>query len=834
MTTANPSIPLAHLWAAAAAGDPGSLPPRITCLRQGWGAMQLGESILGTPLCLHGRTFASGLGTHADSEIHLGGHLALRRFRAEVGVDENRDTRGQTQARVVFAVHLGGRELWRSPVLGVADEPVTVDLALPAGTRDLVLLATSPDGNIMFAHADWADIVLEQVDGTVLTVGKTLVPTSPPVSFRIDGRAADFSGWTRHATAPAEQDGPGPEGLHTRRVTWRDPVTALEIRLDLRTSAVFPTVEWLLTLRNGGRNDSPLIEDIQALDAQWIAGHEPHLHRAVGSPCRIDDFIPHDLALPLGACERLGGAGGRSSSAWLPFFNVQTASNGPAPHGQAPQAQTGNTGVIAAVGWTGQWSAGITHRDDHRIQVRVGLERTHLRLHAGEEIRLPRILLLFWQGRRDDAQNQLRRYILAHHTPHPGGKRLEGPLTVAHWGGMKTSEHLARLAVYKKAGMTYDYYWIDAGWYGPADSYSPDEFTGDWARHVGDWNVNPKAHPHGLKIISDAAWEAGMRFLLWFEPERAIFGTPLTREHPEWFLGDHVDGRTVLFDLGNPEARAWLTTFVGDAIAQHGVHLYRQDFNMDPLGFWRAADAPDRQGMHEIRHIEGLYAFWDALRARFPDLVIDNCASGGRRIDLETTSRSIPLWRSDFQCVWTADPIGGQAQTMGLAQWVPLSGTGVIGGSRRAGDTYNFRSALSPALQFAIWPYESFPIDPAYPWDWHRRMQRDYERTRPLFHGDYHPLGPVNTTNHEWAMYQMHRPDLGAGFVCAFRRPGCPYSVGDIALEALDPAAVYACEDADSGSRVRISGEDLRTKGLHLEFPAAPASRLVFYQKVTP
>jgi hypothetical protein len=81
----------------------------------------------------------------------------------------------------------------------------------------------------------------------------------------------------------------------------------------------------------------------------------------------------------------------------------------------------------------------------------------------------------------------------------------------------------------------------------------------------------------------------------------------------------------------------------------------------DPLPYWRANDAPDRQGMAEIRHVEGLYEFWNDLLRRHPGLVIDNCASGGRRIDLETISRSIPLWRSDWQCGWINDGTPGQA-----------------------------------------------------------------------------------------------------------------------------------------------------------------------------
>jgi len=64
-----------------------------------------------------------------------------------------------------------------------------------------------------------------------------------------------------------------------------------------------------------------------------------------------------------------------------------------------------------------------------------------------------------------------------------------------------------------------------------------------------------------------------------------------------------------------------------------------------------ASERPaDRQGITEIRYVEGLYATWDELRARFPQMYLDDCASGGRRIDLEMVMRSVVQTRSDSAC----------------------------------------------------------------------------------------------------------------------------------------------------------------------------------------
>jgi alpha-galactosidase len=441
---------------------------------------------------------------------------------------------------------------------------------------------------------------------------------------------------------------------------------------------------------------------------------------------------------------------------------------------------------------------------------------------------------VFWEGEPLDGHNLLRRFVLAHHSPHPNGELLRGPLTTAHWGGMKTPDHLARIQTYREHGLEYDYYWIDAGWYGPPDSYSPDEFTGDWHLHVGNWNINPAAHPDGLRPISDAARGAGMRFLLWFEPERAVNGTPLTQEHPDWFLGTRAPGANLLFDLGNPEARAWLTDYLVGFMTEQGIRLYRQDFNFDPLPYWREADPPDRQGITEIRHIEGLYTFWDDLLRRVPGLVIDDCASGGRRIDLETVSRSIPLWRSDWQCRPDNDPIGGQNHGMGLSYWLPLHGTGTWGAVPQGpeGDLYRVRSAYGAALQFSVFPYAYTPIRDDYPWDWHRERLTEYRRVRPLFYGDYYPLLGGTPAADAWVAYQMHRTDLDQGMVMAFRRAESLFVTADLPLRALEPEATYELEDCDTGRVWQATAAQLTKQGLRVSMDQPRQSRLVLYRRL--
>jgi len=165
---------------------------------------------------------------------------------------------------------------------------------------------------------------------------------------------------------------------------------------------------------------------------------------------------------------------------------------------------------------------------------------------------------------------------------------------------------------------------------------------------------------------------------VWFEPERVARGSWLAENRPKWVHGGQQGG---LLDLGNPEARAWLTEHV------------EQDFNMDPLAFWRSGDSPDRQGVSENLHVQGYLAYWDELIRRHPGMPIDSCASGGRRNDLETLRRGLPLLRSDY----LGEPFyTQQCQTYGLVQWVPYFGSGAP-----YKDDYTARSVWCPRFALA-------------------------------------------------------------------------------------------------------------------------------------
>ncbi len=607
---------------------------------------------------------------------------------------------------------------------------------------------------------------------------------------------------------------PGAPPGYTVRLA--DPDSKLECRCEIKRFEDFPAIEWVGYLKNNGDKDSPIISEIQALDALFAKpGKDDNwrLTYSKGPNNTVDDFQPVSTAL--GYDLSISSSDGRSSDGSrggsMPFFRIEHSGRG----------------MIGAIGWTGDWAASFLNEGlAGDLVIRAGMKKTHLKLLPGEEIRTPRMLLMFFDGDADRAHNMLRRLILAHYRPTVNGEPLMAPICQGSWGEIPDQKQIAKARKWKDAGIDVDLFWIDAGWYGDAPfQEGSDAFTGAWATQVGNWWPNKAIYPNGLKPVGDALKEMGRGFLLWLEPERVFKDTSLTREHPEWLLGPV--GGNYLVDLGIPEARKYITDLVSSIISEGRITWYRQDFNMPLVPFWEAADAPDRIGIAEIRHIEGLYAFWDELLERHPNLSIDNCSSGGRRIDLEMVSRSIPLWRSDFQCWPDFSPVGMQCQTQGLSIWVPLST-----GCAHKVDAYAFRSAFGPGMVVNAGGDEHEPL-PDTMIERLKELVDEQRQVSKYFYGDFYPLLAFSTSEDVWALWQYDRPDLGEGLVLALRRQKSPFGSVCARLKALEAEAAYELRSLDDDGANRLSGRDLMDHGLPIAISEMPGSSVFLYKKTT-
>ena len=580
--------------------------------------------------------------------------------------------------------------------------------------------------------------------------------------------------------------------------TYTDPRSGLEIRCEMVRYADYPAVEWVVYLKNTGKSRSGIIENLQVLNTSFdLNGHDDlYLNYNDGGHSGAKDFQPNRVKIDNQATQKFGAFwGGFPTAETLPFFNAEWNS--------------GTQGLISAIGWPAQWQATFDQMVNTAMTVKVGQIKTRLYLNPGEEIRTPLVVLMFWKGTHDEAQNMWRRWMYDYNLPRPGGKLPEPILEAASSAFFAEMFHatdkdqIEFIDRYLTEGIKLDYWWMDAGWY-------PNK-GGSWQDLLGTWVPDKKRYPNGLRTISDHAHSKGVKTILWFEPERVTEGSWIFKNHPEWTLGS---GSTRFFNYGNPEALDWMTNHTDSLLKSEAIDLYRQDFAVFSSQYWNEEDQknPDRQGMAEIKHVIGYLNYMDELQKRHPNMFIDICAAGGKRLELENLRRAVPLWRSDY----AFEPTGVQGQTYGLSSWIPFSGAGV-----NSINTYDFLSNMSPSIVLNM---DARIKDADYPLL--RRLLSQWKELRDDFRGDYYPLTPYSLENNVWIGWEFFCPEKGIGFIQMFNRPASIYDSGVCRLKGLKRDKQYRILDLETNESSQYNGAQLLDEGLRFSFKKAPEAKL--------
>ena len=597
-----------------------------------------------------------------------------------------------------------------------------------------------------------------------------------------------------------------------------DPGTGLNVRVESTQYQDYPVIEWLAWLTNQGQAPTPVISNLQAIDVAF-SGASPAVLHCNGDFNSPEGYAPMQTSLRAGESLAFAPLGGRPCDQAFPYYRLVFD----------------GWGLILAIGWPAQWAARFTGLADG-VRVQAGQEKTSLRLMPGETIRTPRMTVLSWSGDDSRAVNLWRRWYLAHILPRPNGRPLLPLLACAatddgeEFTAATEANQVKYLEAFHAQGIWPDVWWIDAGWY---PCYNAGGERKWWL--TGTWEPDAERFPHGLKPISDRASRAGADLLVWFEPERVVPGSSLALEHPEWLLhtrdGDAQVLSGGLLNLGNPHCRQWLTEHVSQLIHDNGIKIYRQDHNFAPLEHWRQNEAGDRQGLNENLHVQGYLQFWDDLLARNPGLWIDSCASGGRRNDLETMRRSVPLHYSDHG--YGNQPVKLAFQRT-LYEWIPYfkdcTLSWDIHGPARFDhqvDSYSFHCGMAPML-FATLDIRRDDYDFAMA----RKMIAIWRKAAGLLlHGDYYPLTPFHRSPERWVARQFDAPESGRGLLQAIRPPDSPQARRTFFPKAISREAEYRFEDSETGEIRQTDGQALIRDGFTIAL--RPRSGAIwFYQTI--
>lgn len=616
--------------------------------------------------------------------------------------------------------------------------------------------------------------------------------------------------------------------------------SGLLVTREVRALPEFGAVEYKLTFKNVSRGVLPPIARVNALDLAFNNATSDEICVTSSGGGLADFFLPPrtfairencfaPTVVNAGGSLELTTEGGRSSNKDLPFFFVQN--------------KTRRDGIFIALGWSGQWRATVTHNAQWsplvpsmpsargRLTITGGIPDLSIELKPGEEISGPTILVGLYKGMVTDGANRLRRLIRDAYTPKLSGREVL-PMAVfgPYWNvGPDFDEALLKQQVDAAAQIGQEYFTLDAGWFAGAGK----AFSG-FSTGLGNWDqVDRDKLPNGLGAMASYARSKGLKFGLWFEPERVAPGSHLANAHPDWVLWKREEwlgtessewnrGYGVL-NYGLPQVQEWARNMLDRHIREYGLRLIKHDFNIDPLQYWVANDSPNRRGLTQLRHIQGLYAVIDWLRERHPNVVFDGCAAGGRRIDLETARRFHTFSISDNN----VDPAIMRFHLFGINYFLPgnyhkLEYTLPLPHDTRfQADDLGFQSIFGGAAgaggRADLWPLEM-----------KRRARQHFDTWKSLrryLMEDYYPLSGQPRDVETWSGWQFHDPSDQSGFVQTFRTKTIDAKHRFI-VYGMDMQAQYLFSDVYSTETIEMSGGDAMTKGL--EVAQAPMSSRVF------
>ncbi len=615
---------------------------------------------------------------------------------------------------------------------------------------------------------------------------------SYPFTFKVDGIEFNAEDWEE---LPEEKTaGAGVYYNISKKIVLKNKNNGLQVTVEATMFSKNATCQWTVYIKNTGTENSGVISDFYALNSSFPTG-KAELYYSMGSDTAASDFSL--IKKNLSSSERkFSATDGKPTEKYLPYFNI---------FGE-------EFSMVLGIGWTGQWDASLSSKNGETV-VTAKQESFNAYLLPGEEVRSPLVSISFYET--DNALkgfNMFRSWVMDCVYPENVTKSSYTVMEVAGPTSTRTSDEIIEVlnGLDKEVFKHTDAFWMDAGWY---------SYNDGWYDGVGNWTVDTSRYDNGIIELSDYAKNKGLGHTLWYEPERVIAGThfhTVGSENDEWLIS--IDGEeNIMWNLANEDALKYYCDYILASLKENGVTIYRQDFNFPPLKYWQKADEEyydGRTGICENHYVTNEYKFLDYLTENVPGLIIDNCASGGKRLDLEMTYRSIPFWRSDYNCAYHYDLFEAtQSQTYGISFWLPITGANLY-----MIDEYTCRSAIMPLMLMDFFSHQN----PEFEY---------YNEQRAQMGERYYPLEFGSFDKDKMLAMQFSTEDATSGMALIYKRANVTDTEYTLYLNGLKTATTYKLYDIDNPEKIyTMEGIELMNYGLTLPLPEGEKAMIIMFE----
>ncbi len=417
----------------------------------------------------------------------------------------------------------------------------------------------------------------------------------------------------------------------TLELLFRDALTGAELTLSYTIFASYNVIARSASFKNGGAETLYLNRALSASvdfpdrDFQWM--------QFSGAWGREAKPFVRDLLPGVTAVESMRG---HSSAHQNPFVILKR------PHTTETQGECYGFTFVYSGNFLAQ--AEVDTYDTTRVSMGINPRSFRWKLEPGETFQTPEVLLSYSASGLNALSGTLHR-ILRERVARGYWRDRPRPVLLNNWEatGMRFTEadllRIARTA----ADVGVELFVLDDGWF----SHGRTEFSG-----LGDWFVDRSKLPDGLKGLSEKINALGMQFGIWIEPEMVNEDSDLCRAHPDYVLS--APGRSkslgrcqLVLDFSNPEVVDYVYDMLIKAFDGVKLSYIKWDMNRSITECNSPHWPADRQGEIYHRYILGVYSLYEKLRAAFPEVLFESCASGGSRFDAGMLYYAPQAWRSD-------------------------------------------------------------------------------------------------------------------------------------------------------------------------------------------